>query len=97
MILDQPEIRCKRGHLIPANAVVTKKRVRGEEFEEVSQTYLGGAKLEASRLICEECAREAGGTIQGPRKPMAKPDQLRKLGQQTVADILGPIPVLEIR
>ena len=64
MLLDQPEVRCKNGHVIPANATVQAPDKYGHQH--VRTEVVNGVPLQTSRLVCEECAREAGGTLPPP-------------------------------
>lgn len=86
MILDQPELRCPRGHVIPANAVNDHKRG-------MVQNVVDDKALQVSRIVCEKCARDAGGTSRAP-KPAAKGVKLDKLGQETMA---GTVPTIEVK
>ena len=93
MLLDQPEVRCKNGHVIPANATVQALDKYGHQH--VRTEVVNGVPLQTSRLVCEECAREAGGTVP-PRQRAVKGRDLEKYGQCTVYEIFGEIPMLRI-
>ncbi len=84
--MDQPNLICSKGHLIPANAEMD---IEGNAHPVV----IGGHYLTNSQLVCEVCARAAGGTVERSM-PRAKGLDLENLGQETIFTF--DLPVLEI-
>lgn len=74
-----PELYCPKGHVIPRNGA------HGPS----------GGLLNAPLLACPLCAIKASEGLPPleKRKPMAKPEELRKLGQADIFDM----PTIEIR
>ncbi len=79
-----PEKRCAKGHTIPRNGEVV-----GYERDAFGQ--MQPIVLKTSRLICEQCAIEAGGgeTLEGMRHRPVSGRKLEKLGQES---FLGTVP-----
>lgn len=87
-IENQPEVRCSRGHIIPANKTVVLHK-DGRETVETEMDRDGKARR-MSLIACEKCAIDAsvGLPPMSPRKSMARPDALEKLGQEKIT---GPM------
>lgn len=94
MLLDQPELKCRNGHIIPANKEVVRIDKYGDA--ELNKVTVGGVALTNSRIVCEECARAAGGTITR-RLTDLKGRALESVGQQTMAETMGEIPMIYIK
>ncbi len=79
-----PEKKCSKGHKIPLNGDVV-----GYEMDAFGVSH--PIVLRTSRLICEECAIEAGGgeTLEGMRHRAVRGRKLEKLGQES---FLGKVP-----
>ena len=70
--------KCSKGHKIPVNGEVV-----GHERNKLGE--LVPIVLKTSRLICEQCAIEAGGgeTLEGMRHRPVSGKKLEKLGQES--------------